>query len=264
MRLSFSTAGLYPIDTIEALKLVSQSGFEEAELMPQCYREITDVFAFQTHKQLKESGCRIKVSSIHFPLVLFASFYNLYGGMRKETEGLCEHIVASAVIYGTEIIVIHAPNKMSQEEVHTYGEAVYENIRYLCDTASDFGITIALENNPKTVTDTPEHLRETAAFLNRGNLKPMLDTTEASEASIQPIEFVKKIPLCHLHLSDHAGNTKHIIPGMGEQNWQEFFELTKEKNYTGIYVAEPSYRFMCESPKESLLQVRRFFDRYEG
>ncbi|HQQ64822.1 MAG TPA: sugar phosphate isomerase/epimerase [Thermotogota bacterium] len=262
MRISFSTAGLYPIESIEALKLVSQSGFSEAELMPQCYHEITESFAIKARKNLKEMGTPLRVSSIHFPLVFFSTFYNMYPGMRKEAERLSEKVAACASIFGTEVIVVHAPDKPKPGDLSEYSETVIHNIRYLCWVCEEMGITVALENNPKTIADTPPHWREAAALIDCPNLKPMLDTTEASEAGIQPIAFVDETPCAHYHLSDHSGVVKHLLPGEGDQDWPLFFEKNAKNGYRGIYVAEPSYRFVSGNPIENLAKVRRFFDPY--
>ncbi len=44
-RISFSTAGLYPRDTIDSLALLAKAGYREAELMPQCREETAPAFA---------------------------------------------------------------------------------------------------------------------------------------------------------------------------------------------------------------------------
>jgi len=262
MRVSVSTAGLYPIESLDALKLVAQSGFSEAELMPQCYYEISESFALKTRKTLKEVGIPFHVSSVHFPLVFFATFYNLYPGMRKEAERLSEKVASSASILGAEIIVVHAPDKLKPGDSSEYGETVIQNIRTLCDICEEMGIIVALENNPKTIADTPPHWREAASLIDRPNLKPMLDTTEASEAGIPPIAFVNETRCIHYHLSDHSGNVKHLLPGEGDQDWPLFFGTNLKIGYKGIYVAEPSYRFMNKAPADNLTKIRKFFDRH--
>lgn len=262
MSIAFSTAGLYPIESIEALKLVSKTGFLEAELMPQCYHEVTESFALETRKALKSVGAPLRVSSIHYPLVFFATFYNPYTGMRKETRRLSERVASCASILGTEVIVIHAPSKPKPGDVPEYLETVLENIRHLCEVCEELGITVALENNPKTIADTPERWREAVALIGRPNLKPMLDTTEASEAGILPTAFLDAALCAHYHLSDHSGVDKHLLPGEGDQDWSSFFEKNQNNGYRGIYVAEPSYRLMLTDPIGNLKKVRRFFDQY--
>ncbi|HDK26038.1 MAG TPA: hypothetical protein ENG48_02950, partial [Candidatus Atribacteria bacterium] len=66
MKISFSTAGLYPRDTIEAFKIIKDCGINYAELMPQDISETTIDFA----KEVIGKDIGLKVSSIHFPLIL--------------------------------------------------------------------------------------------------------------------------------------------------------------------------------------------------
>lgn len=255
MRSSFSTAGLYPIETQESFRLIQEGGFEEAELMPQCFYECTAGFAMKARKT-------IRVSSIHFPLVFFSVFYNAYSGMQKEARELSNHLLQSAYIFGSEIIVIHASNKTVPGEEDKFGLKVKENIRYLCDRAGEIGITIALENNPKTVADTPENLNLAIQELDHPYLKPMVDTTESTETCIDPAYFIEQVKPIHLHISDHKGSTKHIYPGEGDQNWESCFLAVRNLNYQGICVVEPSYRFLSNSPATDIKKAREFLQNY--
>ncbi len=96
MRLSFSTAALFPRDTLESLKLIESAGFHYAELMPQCRRETKPDFAYEILQNV-----RIKVGSIHFPLVFFSIFYNPYPGMIAEARELIDDLLRSAATLHT-------------------------------------------------------------------------------------------------------------------------------------------------------------------
>ena len=104
MKLSFSTAGLFPRETIDSLKLIEKAGFHYAELMPQCARETKPEFAEVILKSVN-----LTVGSIHFPLVFFSVFYNPYSGMVKEAEKLIDDLTKMAEVLGSKVIVIHPP-----------------------------------------------------------------------------------------------------------------------------------------------------------
>jgi len=70
MEVSFSTAALFPRDTLDAMRLLKKAGFNHVELMPQCLYETGPEFA----EEAVNTG--IGAGSIHFPLVFFSMLYN--------------------------------------------------------------------------------------------------------------------------------------------------------------------------------------------
>jgi sugar phosphate isomerase/epimerase len=186
MIVAFSTAALFPVSTIPALELISRAGFKEAELMPQCREDISS----GSVNQIKTLD--IRVSSIHFPLVYFPVFYNPQVDMVQEAQELSKALVKAGRTLNIKIIVVHALSKMTPLQREIFQLPVTENIRYLCDQAGEAGITIALENNPKTLAATPEELINQVEVIDRSNIAPMVDTTEAMEADIDPIPLFPK------------------------------------------------------------------------
>lgn len=257
MRISFSTAGLYPRKSIDALKLIEQAGFAEAELMPQCLTETRPEFAREVAR------LNLRVSSIHFPLVLFSMYYNPYPLMMDECRALIDDLVEAGRIMGTEIIVIHPFPSMEGFRKELFEKPVMENLRYLCEKGKTAGITIALENNPHGEGRTPEELLKAVERVENNNIKPMVDTTEAWEADIEPSEFISKVPVVHLHLSDHEDDIKHLPPGDGISNWDKIIESVKAQEYKGIHVIEPAYRYYLEEPIEKLRKAREFIEAFE-
>lgn len=252
-RISFSTAGLYPRDTLESIKLLKNMGYYEVEIMPQCKYEITKEFA----KKVSNEG--IHVSSYHFPLVLFSTFYNQYFGMVEESKEMCKELAQSGNMLGTEFIVIHPPYNGKYED-KVLRETVINNIRYLAEVCADQGIKVALENNPDSKAKSPEGLLKEIKTINHANVYPMVDTTESYEAGVDPVEFINKVDPKHMHLSDYKGESKHILPGFGEFDWEDIVESLKKFNYNGCYVIEPSYRYMTDDVCDKLANLKTFFD----
>ncbi len=247
MRISFSTAALYPRDSLESLALIAQAGIKEAELMPQCMHDMSASFA-------KEAATKLHVSSIHYPLAMFAILYNVHPGMIKEARELNSQIIESSHIMGTEAIVIHphiAPSgahaSSDPAKIKLLTQPILDNFVDLADKAAKYNITIVVENNPRTEGPTPQKLVDYVDSFRHPHIKTIVDTTESFEADVDPASFIRIARPAHMHLSDHAGGLKHINAGEGEMDWPSIMGELKNQNYQGIHVLEPSYRYyLCE------------------
>lgn len=255
MRLSFSTAALYPTTTLDSLALLRSCGFREAEIMPQCYEECRPSFA----NKVLQTG--IRVSSIHFPLVFFSVFYNPYPGMMEEAKIIANELAKSAKIMGCDVVVVHAPSKKDDPIRELHESPILENIRYLADILEPIGTKLVVENSPTTVANTPEGLLNFLRVLDHDNSGPMVDTTESWEAQIEPSNFIRQVKPLHLHLSDHSTNHKHLPIGEGDSDWKSIFCVLKEIKYSGIYVIEPTYRFYLEHPEKKIINDREYIEK---
>ncbi len=253
-RISFSTAGMYPRDTYHSVKILSETGFKEVEIMPQCRFETTPDFAERI------SGIDIHVTSYHYPLVLFSTFYNEYGGMIEENKTICRNLADSAGILNSNFIVIHPPYNNANDSKDDISDVVVGNIRFLADVCFDRGVKIALENNPNSNADNPNGLLQMLGIISHRNVFPMVDVTESYEAGIDPVDFIDKTKPKHMHLSDYKGSKKHILPGEGDFDWKGIILKLKNQNYDGSLVIEPSYRYMREDFMEKLSKQKSFFE----
>ena len=252
MRFSFSTAGLFPRNSIESLKLVKKAGFRYAELMPQCLKETKPNFADEI---IRETS--VKVGSIHFPLVFFSMFYNPYPGMLVEVKELMDGLVEMGGKLGTEIIVIHPPYFPDDLTREVFERAVFDNLEYLCSKAQKNGIKIALENSPKGGRKAQD-LLDVIERLNSSNIFPMVDTTEAVESGEDPLNMIDELDVIHLHISDHMDDTKHLPPGEGKIDWRSILDLLLRKKYDGLIVVEPAYRFFLKNPLDRMRKTLAF------
>lgn len=258
MNLSFSTAALFPRNSLDSLKIVEEAGFQYAELMPQCMEETKPCFAKEITSRVK-----IKVASIHFPLVFFSMFYNPYPGMMREAKTLIDNITALAGTLGTEVIVIHPPYFGNETTKKLFYAPIMDNMRYLCEKSKENGVKIALENSPKGGR-TPEEMLQVIRAVNHENIFPMLDTTEAVESDQDPVEMLKKLDVIHIHASDHKGEAKHILPNEGDLDWVKIVSILQEKGFSGFFAVEPSYRYFLEEPVEKMKAVLKFLTNLQG
>lgn len=253
-KISFSTAALFPRDTLESLKLIERVGFSYAELMPQCKEETTPNFARRILEEVK-----VKVGSIHFPLVFFSIFYNPYPGMVREARKMIDDLVYSAEILGSTVIVIHPPYFADNVIKNVFEQVVLDNVKYLCKKGKEHGVKIALENSPKGGR-TPGEILGTIQKLDCDNIFPMIDTTEAVESEQDPVKMIRDLEIIHIHVSDHKGSDKHIPPGEGSLDWRGIAVALKEKNYLGFVTAEPAYKHYLQRPLLQLQKTLKFLE----
>ncbi len=134
---------------------------------------------------------------------------------------------------------------------------------YLCSKAEENGIKVALENSPKGGRNAQEMLNVIKEVGHR-NLFPMIDTTEAVESGEDPAKMIRELDVIHMHVSDHKGEKKHIIPGEGSLDWNEIVSALKEKDYKGLVVVEPSYRYLLENPVDEMKKALEFLSNILG
>jgi sugar phosphate isomerase/epimerase len=250
-RISFSTAALWPRDSELALRLLARVGFPNAELMPQCLADTTPEFA-------RKARSITRVASIHFPLAYFSVLYNAHPGMAAEARAMCATIVESAAILGAEVIVIHAHAPAEPAMRELLEKPIVDTMLRLGDLAAAAGLTVALENNPKTEARTPEGLAAYCRCLGHAAIKPMVDVTESFEAGIDPRDFLAAVEPCHLHLSDHRGDQKHIPAGEGETDWPGVAARIRAWDYRGLWTFEPGWKHYLEDVESRLAKAREF------
>jgi len=251
-RYSFSTAALYPRSAAESLRLIAGAGFSHAELMPQCFSDARESFALEAEK------CGVHVASVHYPLAMFSMLYNAGEGMVAEARSFGSEIIRLCSRLGAEVLVVHPHEPQKNPALkELLEEPIRRNLRLLAEECGAAGLKLAIENNPKGPGRTPAGLLAYIAALGAGPAAlPMVDTTEACEADEDPAAFIAAVKPRHLHLSDHAGDQKHIPAGEGENDWAAIREALA--GYDGYYTLEPLYRFYIDEPGRKLSKAFAF------
>ena len=252
-RYAFSTAALYPLESDAALGLIKNAGFKYAELMPQAFSDITDEFA---DKAIKTG---VKISSIHYPLAMFAMLYTSHPSMSEDGHRFAKDIVRLCTRLGAEVLVVH-PNIPPAEKHRALLEPpIIKNIVYLADLCYENNVRLAMENSPKGDGKTGEGLlKYISSFKGHPAIYPMVDTTEACEAFQDPAEFIKTVKPIHLHLSDYKDDMKHLPAGQGSINWKDVKSALSRIEYDGYYTLEPSYRYYLEDTENRLKEAYDF------
>ncbi|OPY20993.1 MAG: fructoselysine 3-epimerase [Methanomethylovorans sp. PtaU1.Bin093] len=115
------------------------------------------------------------------------------------------------------------------------------SIRNVCDTAAEYGITIAVENMPempKIFGKYPDEMLRTLEEVNRDNVGMTLDIGHANTVGVVD-EFLEKCKdqILHMHIHDNHGKSDEHLPlGRGTVQWKKIMESLK--GYNGRLVTE--------------------------
>jgi len=251
-RYSFSTGALFPRESADALKLVHDAGFANAELMPQCLSDVSE----ESVRAFERTG--VRVASIHYPLAFFPMLYTPHVSMRNDGRKFSRDLLRLGGALGTRVLVVHphVPSKRGYDEL--LDTPVIDNLLWLAGECEKHGILLAMENSPKTCA-TADQLKAYVAMLGHKNIRPMVDTTEVREAGGDPASFVAAVSPCHLHLSDYTGETKHLPAGEGDTDFAAVARVLD--GYKGFYTLEPAYRYYIENAEEKLRAGYEFLER---
>ncbi len=251
-RYSFSTGALFPRESADALKLVRDAGFLNAELMPQCLSDVSE----ESIRAFERIG--IRIASIHYPLAFFPMLYTPHISMRNDGRMFSRDLLRLGEALGTKVLVVHPHVPSRRGYADLLDTPVIKNLLWLADECEKHGILMAMENSPKTCA-TPEQLTDYVKMLNHKNIRPMVDTTEVREAGGDPAAFIAVVSPCHLHLSDYTGDTKHLPAGEGDT---DFTAVSNNlAGYEGFYTLEPAYRYYMENVEQKLHAGYEFLER---
>jgi len=257
---SFSTAALFPRTAAESLRLIAGAGFSHAELMPQCFAEADERFAATAEK------CGVHVASIHYPLAMFSMLYNAGDSMVSEARRFGDGLVRLCRALDAKVLVVH-PHDPGKDPAHAdlLESPIRRNLQLLGEACAAAGLKLAIENSPKGPGRSPGGLLAYIEALGAGPAAaPMVDTTESCEADEDPVAFIAAAKPCHLHLSDHAGDQKHIPAGEGEIDWPGVRDALRGFGYSGYYTLEPLYRHYLDAPEAALEKAYAFISGLIG
>ena len=131
-------------------------------------------------------------------------------------------------------------------------QAAMESLRALAEVAKSAGITLAVENLPRTclAKNSSELLRLLEAD---SSLRACFDTNHLlAEPTLAFMEALRD-KIVTLHVSDYDFiNERHWLPGDGKVNWKALMDKLDEIGYSGV--------FMYETRKTMTQNEERFLD----
>ena len=190
----------------------------------------------------------VKISSVHLPFGPFAKI-----DPASPNREVRKHFLEVQ----TELLEAASRAEIGRAIVHPSGEPyeeterkdrlanAIETIGLLCRRASDLGITLCLENLPRTCLCRTSD--EMLLFLQAiPELKVVFDTNHSLKE--ENVHYIRTVGdrIASLHISDYDFiDEKHWLPGEGMNPWKDILSVLEEVGYTGrfLYEVKSDYSF---------------------
>lgn len=183
----------------------------------------------------------VEISSIHLPFAPFGKIDPAHASrdVRAEIIETQSSLIKAASEAGITIAVIHPSGEpYKEEEREERIECALETISALCCAAESSGITLALENLPRTcLCRTSDEMKR---FLEKiPDLRVCFDTNHSlTEKNPDYIRAVGD-KIVTLHVSDYDFiDERHVLPGKGLIDWKELVETLDDVGYSGRFLYE--------------------------
>lgn len=130
----------------------------------------------------------------------------------------------------------------------------------LIECAEKYDVNVCAENLPFKAVEmsTVKSVKRLVREINHPNFKVCLDTGHANVWHDNIAEDVRLLgeDLATLHVHDNKGNwDQHLIPYMGNINWEEFLVALKEIGYTGAFTLETMIAPAMPQPLKGEMQL---------
>ena len=193
----------------------------------------------------KAKAYDVTISSIHLPFAPFSILdpASTDRTVRDSIVAFQSELMKAAADSGINIAVLHPSGEPYREEERPMRLAcAVDTIGRLQKTAQDAGITLALENLPRTClgrdsSDMLYFLRNIPA------LSVCFDTNHnLAEPNTAFIHAIGE-KIVTLHVSDYDfADEKHWFPTKGKNPWNAIFRALEEVNYNGRFTYEVGFQ----------------------
>lgn len=183
----------------------------------------------------------VEISSIHLPFGPFSEIDPAHADreVRAKIIEIQSSLIKAASEAGIAIAVIHPSGEpYKDEEREERIKCALETISALCDIAGANGMTLALENLPRTCLcrTSDEMIRFLDAI---PDLRVCFDTNHSLiEKNPDYIRAVGE-KIVTLHVSDYDFiDERHVLPTKGLIDWKELVETLDSVGYNGRFLYE--------------------------
>lgn len=196
-----------------------------------------------TEKLAHDSG--VGLWSLHLPFCPFETI-NIASSdreIRKFTLSTFSEYIKHGADIGIKLSVLHpSAEPIADKDRAEALEIAADTLAQLADTAAECGVTIAVEDLPRTCLGNCSADIKKLISLN-DKLKVCFDTNHLLIEKNS--DFVKALgdKIITLHVSDYDFlNERHWLPYEGKQDWIELVTLLEEAGYCGPFMYEISLK----------------------
>ena len=253
------TRALRPIE--ESAKLCYDAGFRYADYTPDFISKNYLENAKHDYEVLSDTG--ITVEQTHAPI----NRYRAYDNMDFKRLFMNAFEVSDAV--QAKYVVVHADEYRTKDsyDPEEACRQAYEFLAPYVDYAAGHNMTVAIENvfdddmwplfdGKSRFTSRVEELIEIIERFKAPNVKCCWDFGHAkcafgAEKMLEKLKQVSKYLVCtHVH-DNYYGKDLHLMPYLGDIDWEAHMQYLKEIGYNGKF----SFEFVYGSIPEALLPM---------
>ena len=245
----------------EEFAKLAEAGIEELELSSGQIDPYFSVLDYPNKAKLYSKSAEnagVKISSIHLPFAPFGTIDP--AALEAETRGKLIEVqtvlIKSAADAGIKIAVIHPSGEpYAEHERDERLRIAADTISRLTDAASEAGMTLALENLPRTCLCRSSD--EMKYFLRSiPELRVCFDTNHNLREDNADFICAVGDRIVTLHVSDYDFiDEKHWLPGMGKNNWESIISALEKADYRGRFLYE------CGGAVKEYREIRENYDR---
>lgn len=213
----------------------------------------------------KETG--VGLWSFHLPFFPFETnnIASLNPEVRKNTIALQKEYIKRASELGIGIAVIHPsgePNGDAERPEHI--KAAMDSLNLLAETASSCGMTLAVEDLPRTcIGNTTAEIKQLISAHEK--LRVCFDTNHLLQD--RDVDFARELgdKIVTLHVSDYDyRNERHWLPYEGKVDWVELITVLEQVGYSGALMYEIGLKTPDTIVRGRNLTFKDFADNYKA
>lgn len=192
-------------------------------------------------KMISDAG--LELWSLHLPFSRTIDISLPRKFERDYAVGMHTELIKAAAKAGARVCVLHPSSEpIADKDRPMRIKYSHESVKKLTAVADSVGITIAVENLPRTcLTRTPD---EMAAIIKDTSANMCFDANHS--LTLTNLEYLAKIKeygirVATVHFSDYDFiDERHRIPGDGINDWNAILETLESMDYKGVLMYEVS------------------------
>lgn len=220
-----STACLYPKLLEESLYDIAVNGISHTEIFVNTDSELKRNYVAELKRSLDhfEVSCR----SLH-PFTCAMEPMMFFSGYQRRVDDALDYYkryFEAMNILEAGIFVFHGNKSI----MRTPDELYFESFLRLCETAEQFGVTVAQENVSRCTGGSLEFMKKMKNALGE-KARFVLDIKQAVRAGESSFEILRALGknVVHVHMSDHGENGDCLLIGKGSFGVKAFLGLLHE------------------------------------
>jgi len=238
--------------TEDALKFLGESDVKLTEIFFNSASELEPPF-IKLLKQIRDTY-GMKITAVH-PFTSIVEPYLLFSEYKRRFNDSMEFYkkyYEAAAVLGAKYVIIHGDFIGGKVSINEY----CERYALLSQSAREYGIILTQENVNKYKSADPVFLKSIKSIL-KDEIKFTFDIKQSVRAGFSPSQLFEAIgeDVVHIHISDHNQRNDCMLPGVGNFDFQKFYNKTKIYKYNGSFIIEV-YKNAYETPSQLIKSYR--------